>query len=63
MTQSFLQGGSEYGGVPGLIQPLPHSIADSAAEQASLTVRTDPSDPLSSPTSVLEKEDRERRHG
>lgn len=51
MTAAFPKGGSEYGGLRGPIAPPPHSILDSAWEQASLAARTnsaDATDPLSS---------------
>lgn len=44
-----LREGSEYGGVPGSIQPPPHSVLDSVAEQVRLVYLTDPADPTSSP--------------
>lgn len=39
--------GTEYGGVPGIIQPRPHSIEDSVVEQLGLAVRTDSADSTS----------------
>lgn len=53
---TFPKGGAEYGGVPGLIQPPPHDVKDSAYEQAMLAVRTETADatsPLSSSEGVL----------
>lgn len=56
MTASFPSGGTEYGGRPGLIQPLPHDVADHPKEAAALAIRTDPADPTSSPETVLAAE-------
>lgn len=53
MAESFPKGGSEYGGLPGLVQPPPHDIAESPWEQAMLALRTDAADPFSSPETVL----------
>lgn len=49
---TFPQGGSEYGGVPGFIQPAPHDIAESPYEQAALAVQTETADPVSPLSSV-----------
>jgi hypothetical protein len=55
VSSPFPRGGSEYGGVPGLIQPPPHDIKDSAYEQASLAVRSEPW-PITDPRSSIEGE-------
>lgn len=39
--------GSEYGGVEGLIAPLPHNVRTSAHEQLMLLMNTDPGDETS----------------
>ena len=52
---TYPRGGSEYGGMPGLIQPLPHDFEDSAAEQMMTTYMTDPADTTSTPESVRDR--------
>lgn len=61
MTAAFPSGGTEYGGVSGLVQPFPHE--PTPQELLGLTVRTDDGDPLSSPESVLlrEREEADKR--
>lgn len=52
-------GGSEYGGLRGLIAPPPHDIADHPHELASLAVRTNPDvigDPLGTVEGVYAEE-------
>lgn len=51
---TYPRGGSEYGGFPGLIQPEPHDIRTSAAEQLMLAQMTDPADVESSVESVAD---------
>lgn len=55
MTASFPKGGSEYGGYPGLIQPEPHSVSDSAEEQLLSVYRTDPAEATSTPEEEVSK--------
>jgi hypothetical protein len=54
---------TEYGGVSGIVQPPPHHAEEVPSEWGPLVVRTDPSDPLSSPESVLtaEREEADKR--
>lgn len=52
---TFPKGGSEYGGFPGLIQPEPHEVKDSASEQLMTTYFTDPADPESSPEKEIDR--------
>jgi hypothetical protein len=67
---TYPKGGSEYGGYPGLIQPEPHDVANSATEQLMLMklASTDPSDE-DSPDQVAERIraqgriDREKQNG
>lgn len=69
MAISFPRGGAEYGGYPGLIQPEPHDVKDSASEQLMLAQLTDPADPASTPEAVAEvirrvgRADRLKQHG
>lgn len=42
MTTPDSNRGSEYGGAPGLIQPPPHDVADSASEMLSQIYKTNP---------------------
>jgi hypothetical protein len=51
---TFPRGGSEYGGYPGLVQPEPHDVRDSASEQLMLTYLTDPDDEASTPERVAD---------
>lgn len=51
---TYPRGGSEYGGYPGLIQPLPHDITKEADEQLMLAQLTDAADPSSSIESVAD---------
>lgn len=44
VTSSFPQGGSEYGGYPGRIQPPPHDPADVPFEQLQIAYAVDPDD-------------------
>jgi hypothetical protein len=41
---TYPRGGSEYGGFPGLVQPEPHKIEDSATEMLTLAYQTDPAE-------------------
>lgn len=69
MSSAFPRGGSEYGGYPGLIQPLPHEVENSPTEQIMLAYLTDPADETSSPESVADdirkqaRADRAKQHG
>lgn len=47
---------SEYGGVPGRIQPPPHDVANSPHEQLSLIYSTDPADPEDGIDAALNRE-------
>lgn len=47
---------SEFGGVPGRIQPQPHDIQDSAYEQHRLIMSTDPTDATDTPEGALARE-------
>ena len=51
---TYPRGGSEFGGYPGLIQPEPHKVSDSATEQLMLTYLTDTDDASSTPESVAD---------
>lgn len=53
MTTGFPVGGSEYGGLPGPYQGLPHDPADYPHEQLNLVTQTDPSDVEASAETVL----------
>jgi len=44
VTTSFPQGGSEYGGYPGRIQPPPHDPVDVPYEQLQIVYATSPDD-------------------
>mgnify|MGYP007024035125 CR=1 FL=1 len=58
MTTPDPDRGSEYGGVPGLIQPSPHDPADSPSETRFLMMRTNPAgDTSGSRTFVPDEKD------
>lgn len=42
---TYPKGGAEYGGYPGLVQPLPHEVKDSGPEQLMLAQMTEAADP------------------
>lgn len=51
---TYPRGGSEYGGYPGLVQPEPHDVHDSASEQLMLAYLTDPAEEGSTPEKVAD---------
>jgi hypothetical protein len=58
---TYPQGGSEYGGYPGLVQPAPHDIEEVPYELLNLVTRTDPSDPAADANTVAETERKQGR--
>lgn len=66
---TYPKGGTEYGGYPGLVQPLPHDVKDSATEQLMLAQMTEAGDVSSSIESVADdirkqdRIDRTKQHG
>lgn len=66
---TYPKGGTEYGGYPGLVQPLPHDVKDSATEQLMLAQMTEAGDASSSIESVADdirkqgRIDRTKQHG
>jgi hypothetical protein len=66
---TYPKGGTEYGGYPGLVQPEPHDVKDSATEQLMLAQMTEAGDASSSIESVADdirkqgRIDRTKQHG
>jgi hypothetical protein len=58
---TFPQGGTEFGGYPGLVQPAPHDPEDVASEQLSALYGTDPGVETSSPEGVIAQRRRDGR--
>lgn len=66
---TYPRGGTEYGGYPGLVQPEPHEVKNSATEQlmlAQLTEAADPADGIEQAADRIRQQgraDRSKQHG
>lgn len=63
MSAPYPRDGSEYGGYPDLIQPLPHDVNDSAKEQlmlAQFTEAADPDDTIEKQADIIRRRGKDR---